>query len=625
MIIADKLGLSFGSQTIFDDVSFTFSPSQKVGLVGRNGSGKSTLLKIIAKQHQYDTGSVTISKNVSVAYLPQEVTLRSHLSILDEAFSVFADVHRAYDDKIRLELVLQNNPNDAVALEHYAVACQKLSELNPETARAETKKILSGLGFSEAQFDAPVANLSVGWKMRVVLAKLLLQKADFYLFDEPTNHLDIVAKDWFIEFLQKAPFGFVMVCHEKYLMNKLCSTIYELERGNGKIYSGNYAKYEIQKQEALEQLEHAYKNQQAQIKQKEKTIERFRYKASKAKMAQSMIKALDKVERIELPPQAKDISFSFGSITQPGRYVITISNVKHAFANKQLFSQINALIGRGEKVALIAANGMGKTTLFNLIAKKLTLQSGTISLGHNVTTALFDQDQAAVLELDKTVLENIQHSCNKASDQAVRSMLGAFLFSTDEVEKKVKVLSGGEKNRVGMVKTLLAGANVLLLDEPTNHLDIPTKEILLRALQSYQGTILFVSHDHEFVNSLATHILELTPGGLISYEGNYESYLDYKKTVLAQYTKSSSANSSQAKSNKPSDSKEQQQLSKLVKSLEKKIEKLEQDIQNQQMKFADLEYGTPEFSDAQKKLSQLQDELAQTNLEWETQAASLLE
>jgi len=625
MIIADKLGLSFGSQTIFDEVSFTFNPEQKVGLVGRNGSGKSTLLKIISKQHQYDGGSISIGKNLSLAYLPQEVTLRSHLSILDEAFSVFTQIHRTYDDKIKLELAMQNNPEDQIAIEQYASVCQKLTELSPDTAKAEAKKILSGLGFLESQFDNPVANLSVGWKMRVVLAKLLLQNADFYLFDEPTNHLDIVAKDWFIEFLKKAPFGFVMVCHEKYLMNQLCSSIFELERGKGIMYSGNYSKYEQLKSESLEQLQHAYKNQQSQIKQKEKTIERFRYKATKAKMAQSMIKALDKVERLELPPGARDISFSFGSLTQPGKYVITLSDVKHSFNTKLLFSNINCLISRGQKVALIAANGMGKTTLFNLISKKLTLQSGTISLGHNVATALFDQDQTAVLELEKTVFQNIQLACPKSSDQVIRSMLGAFLFSNKEVEKKVGVLSGGEKNRVGMVKTLLAGANVLLLDEPTNHLDIPTKEILLRALQSYEGSIIFVSHDHDFVNLLATHILELTPQGLVSYEGNYESYLEHKKNMLQQNTAASTNKSTQDKNkSKSTDSKDELALAKQVKSLEKKVERLEYEINNLQMKFADLEYGTPDFAKTQQSLAEIQEELAHTYKLWEASASQLL-
>lgn len=606
-------------QVIFDDISFVFDQDQRIGLVGRNGSGKSTLLKVIAGKQQLDKGSVSIQKGKTIAYLSQDVVLQSDKSIVEETYTSFAHVAGLLDEQKAIEAQLDTNPDDLdELLERYAIVCEKLLHVDQESMRAEAKKVLMGLGFKPEQFDQPVATLSVGWKMRIVLAKLLLQKADFYLFDEPTNHLDIVAKEWFLQFLKRAPFGFVLVCHDRYFLNQLCKVIFEIERGAGKLYVGDYNKYETQKAHDEALLEMQYKNQQREIKQKTETIERFKAKASKAAMAQSMLKALDKVERIELPPKAPDINFNFPPLQQSGSVVLKVEDVAHSFGSKQIFKDVSFEVQRGQKIALVASNGVGKTTLFNLIAQRLPLVTGTVTPGYNVHYSVFDQDQTASLILDKTILENITESCPKATEQKIRAFAGSFLFTKDSILKKVGVLSGGEKNRVGMIKVLLQNANLLLLDEPTNHLDIQSKDVLLTALQAYQGTILFVSHDQDFVNKLATDIVELSVDGAKEYPGNYELYLYQKEQEAKLADKPSAAKVSNKKESATVEPKKAAMSQGDIKALERKIQKLEHEVQRTENSFADLVFGTPKFADAQKKLTDLKKELATAMAEWES-------
>lgn len=615
MINGYNICLEMVHQVIFDDISFAFDHDQRVGLVGRNGSGKSTLLKAIAGKQQLDEGSISIQKGKTIAYLSQDVVLQSDKSIVEETYSSFADVTALLEEQRTLEAQLDNADDVDELLERYATVCEKLLHVDQESMRAEAKKVLMGLGFKPEQLNDPVATLSVGWKMRIVLAKLLLQKADFYLFDEPTNHLDIVAKEWFLQFLKRAPFGFVLVCHDRYFLNQLCSTIFELERGKGTLYVGDYNHYEVQKAHDEALLEMQYKNQQREIKQKTETIERFKAKASKAAMAQSMLKALDKIERIELPPKAPEINFNFPPIQQSGSVVLKVENVAHSFGPKQIFKNVSFEVQRGQKIALVASNGVGKTTLFNLIAHKLPLSTGAVTAGYNVQYCVFDQDQTASLLLDKTILENITESCPKATEQKIRAFAGSFLFTKDSILKKVGVLSGGEKNRVGMIKVLLQNANFLLLDEPTNHLDIQSKDILLKALQAYQGTILFVSHDQDFVNKLATDIVELSADGAKEYQGNYELYV-YQKSASAKVIEDKSESKQDTLISKKI-SKDKKESNIDIKALERKIQKLEHDIQKTENSFANLVFGTTQFTDAQKKLIDLKKDLDKALIEWE--------
>jgi len=620
MINVYNITLAFGNQAIFDSLSFTLDQQQRVGLVGANGSGKSTLLKVLTDKQHTDDGKIAIAKGRKIAYLPQEVVLTSTKSILEETVSAFEDITALQEEAARLEKTITENSHD---LERYTEIHEQLADLNIERVRAEAKRMLAGLGFAESRFSELVSTLSVGWKMRVVLAKLLLQKADFYLFDEPTNHLDITAQDWFLNFLSQAPFGFLLICHERYFLNKLCTHILELERGKGTFYTGNYDRYITQKEHALELLHSAYNTQQKEIKQKQETIERFRASASKAKMAQSMIKALDKIERVTIPPSRKTINFRFPPIERAGTIVLTVDKLAHSFGQKSIFSNVAFEVNRGAKVAIIAANGVGKTTLFNVIAGKYPVQHGSVTMGHNVSYALFDQDQNATLQLDATVLENIKACVSQATEQDMRTFLGSFLFSNDDVKKNVQVLSGGEKNRVGMVGVLLQKANLLLLDEPTNHLDIASKEVLLKALQDYQGSIVFVSHDRDFVNKLATHIVELTPTGVISYQGDYDGYLYYKQTILGISTDSTPvpANNTSTPTNnmlqKRVNPKHLKEINKKISAAERTIYNLEKDIKETEHQFTELKYGTAEFTTAEQKLMRLKQELTHQSSLWE--------
>lgn len=614
MIQLNNAHLSFGQRILFNRINLTIKAGQKVGLVGRNGSGKSTLLKAIGNPDMLDSGSITVLNGKTIAYMPQEVVLTSIQSIVQEAFNAFATIAQLNKQLVDLEPFITTDEKKAF---RYSDLHLQLAELEPERALAETKKMLMGLGFKEQQFDQPVAELSVGWKMRIVLAKLLLQKADFYLFDEPTNHLDIVAKDWFIQFLQKAPFGFLLVCHEQHFLDTLCNTIIELENSKATMYKGNYSKYLVQKEHNQQLLEQQYEQQQKDIKQKKATVERFRASATKAKMAQSMLKSLEKIERIELHSGPKTANITFAPIEQPGRTVLTVKNVAHAFENKKLFENVNLTIERKEKVAIIAPNGVGKSTLFNIIIGKLKQLSGFVEFGHNVKHAFFAQDHHESLDINASIWDNVNTQCAK-TDAQVRSFLGAFLFSNDDVHKKVSVLSGGELNRVRMVIALLQDANFLLLDEPTNHLDLQTKEILLNALQNYQGTILFVSHDHMFINQLATRVIELTETGTTSYHGNYDDYLQQSEHAasIAQ-APTSKKTTEPLKNSKAISGKDQYERNKKIKKLESSISKLEHEIQKTENKFEQAQYGTDPFSELQKKLAELNSELENKTMQWE--------
>ena len=499
MITLSELSLSFGNRVIFDELSATFQETDRVGLVGRNGYGKSTLLKVIAGELALDGGYVYTLNGKRLAYLNQEVVVSSDLDPID--------------------FVVQESLKDDV-----------IGHTPEALIRAEADKILRGLGFKSDMLQKPINTLSGGWKMRVVLAQLLLLKADFYLFDEPTNHLDIVAKDWFLNFLRYSPFGFLLVCHEKYFLNALCTKIFALDTPQGKIYKGNYDDYLVRMQADRQALEGAYVQQQKMIKQKKETIARFKASSARASQAQSMMKELDSLVLIELPDDPSTMHIPLPPIKPSGAQVVFVDNLSGGYeADKPIFSGVDFLIQRGEKVAIVAANGVGKTTLLYTISDKLKPFKGSVKEGYNVTSAMFYQEQAQVLNMDNTIWKEVTSVSSGMVEGAIRAFLGSFLFSGDDIHKKISVLSGGEKSRVGMIKVLLQQANFLLLDEPTNHLDIPSKDILLKALKNYSGTIVFVSHDRDFINKLATSIIELTPQGTVTYAGNYDDYLTQKE------------------------------------------------------------------------------------------------
>lgn len=451
--------------------------------------------------------------------------------------------------------------------------------------------------------------------MRVVLAQLLLKKADFYFFDEPTNHLDIVAKEWFLNFLKKADFGFLLVCHERYVLDELCEQILALEHKTGKIYQGNYSAYRAKHAQEAAVLRQSALQQQKIIEKKEANIARFKASASRASLAQSMIKELSRIERIELPPDTAVMNITLPEILQSGRQVLSVQGVSHAFDGKIIFEHASCSLERGEKVALIAANGVGKTTLLHVIAQELTRQKGSVTFGHNVEFALFHQDQHKVLNLKNSILDEIQESTGLAVTTAtIRSILGAFLFSADDVYKKIGVLSGGEKGRVGLVKLLLKKANFLILDEPTNHLDMESKEVLLNALKEYKGTVLFVSHDQDFINQLATRILELTPTGIHSYAGNYNDYL-YQRQFVKNPEKKPAREQKQKQAPQLIEN-TTQNIERASKKLEAALARLEKDKQQLTEQLFDYEYGTKEFSERYNKISEIDKQHAKLFTEW---------
>lgn len=625
MIQIRNASLSFGSQTVFDDINLTINETDRIGLVGLNGSGKSTLLKAIGGDIHLDEGSISIIGSKTFAYLPQQVVLESAKNVLDEAHTAHTEIWPLEEERRTLEK--KGTHITAEQGIRYSELVELLHALEAHKAFTASQDTLLGLGFSHEQLKAPVSSLSVGWKMRLVLAKLLLQKADFYLFDEPTNHLDIVAKDWFLSFLKQAPFGFLLVCHERYFLNQLCTEIIEIEFGNATRYRGNYTQYEEQKEHNLLELEQAAKLQQKEIDRKKDTIARFRAKANKARMAKSMEKALDRIERIELPPSPKKININLPAPkVRAGQIILTVKNVSHAFGQKQIFKNASFMVQRGQRVALIAPNGVGKTTLFNIITNHYKLQAGTIEMGHNVDATIFHQDQDAWLNRHNTILEEVLSTApaDKTPEQA-RTLLGCFLFGHRDVDKKIGVLSGGEKNRVSMVKVLLQDANFLLLDEPTNHLDIPSKDILVKALKNYQGTLLFVSHDHDFINDLATHIVALDANGTKNYHGNYNDYLAQVNafstpTPVAEVTKSAQHKEAakKAEKEKPLDHKNVYELQKLSKKLERQISQLESTIEKAKLNFLDLTYGTEAFTNNHQRLIKLEDDLKKSFNEWES-------
>ena len=621
MLILRNLTLSFVDRTLFDQINVSLAYDEKIGVLGRNGAGKSTLLKVIARQQEVDSGSISYVKHKKIGYLPQEVVLNSNQSVFDEAYSAFAEFVVLEKEKQTIEDTLSAGVDDETAqrlTDRYTTIIEQLAHFDSYAAQKDTKQILNGLGFSEDRFAQSVDKLSVGWRMRVVLAKLLLQKADLYLFDEPTNHLDLPTKEWFLSFLQQADFGYLLVTHDKYFLEHACDKMLELERGKATMFNGNFSSYCNQKDKIREKQLTAYKQQQKEIARKQETINRFRASATKAAMVQGMIKELQKMERIEIEPSIPTVQFSFDPVVRAGKIVLEMEKVGYAFGDHTLFTNASATIMRGKKVALIAPNGVGKTTLFNLIVGKLPLQQGTIEFGHNVTSAYFEQDQTRVMNKRNTVLNEVTEACSNVSEVQIRKFLGSFLFSGDEVKKKIEQLSGGEKNRVAMVKVLLQHANFLLLDEPTNHLDIYAKEVLLQALQQYQGTILFVSHDHEFVQNVADTILELTPNGLNTYDGDYESFLYYKKTLAdSQIDAQINQREKTEKETKPKNTKQEYQLKKQLRSLETKIKKLETRRDELGEQLAESSFGTKEYDEIIKEITRIDSNLKIAYSEWE--------
>lgn len=615
MIYIKNLELQFGKQVVFNEINCTVNKQDRVGLVGRNGTGKSTLLKIIAGQMGVDGGEIDIQRGAKIAYMPQEVVIASDKNVVDEMMATFAYLYDMAQEKLALEEIIHHSPT-AQQVNRYAELEHELMEHSFDSKKAQAQKILTGLGFDDRKQAQLVNQLSVGWRMRVVLAKLLIQEADFYLFDEPTNHLDLSTKNWFLQFLRQGDFGYMLVCHDRHFLEEACNKTFELSLGKLTVYHGNYTFYLEQKKMRTEALLQAYEQQQREIKHKQSIVDRFRASATKASMAQSMIKAIDKIERIELERKPKTMSLRTQPVQRSGQQVLIVKDVSYGF-DRPLFKDVSFEIQRGDKVALVAPNGTGKTTLFNLIAGKLKLQKGTVEFGHNVVSALFDQDQERVLDPHKTIVQEVTSSCPKMTEAQIRATLGALLFSGDDVKKLTSVLSGGERNRVAMSKIILSNANLFLLDEPTNHLDIESKEVILESLQGFEGTILFVSHDQYFTNKLATKVVELTESGVTLFFGNYESYLSTKEAVQGNREAKEEKKSMSGPAVKSENKKDLFLMQKKAKNMKNKISNLERQIPTILASIGNVVYGSDEFNKLQDDLKKAQTDLATTTKDWE--------
>ena len=529
MLSINSLSLQYGAKHIFRDVSAQVHSGERIGLAGVNGTGKSTLLKIMSGAQETDPGIVSRASWFTVAYLPQEITIELGARCLyDEAESAFDVVlsHQRELEEIGEELagLQQGDP----ALDDLLVRQGELQHLlegqDVFRMRPEIEKILFGLGFCASDLDRPVSDFSGGWIMRLLLAKLLLQKPALLLLDEPTNHLDLDSLTWLEDFLRGYQGAMIIISHDRSFLDRVTGITWELSLGRLTVYKGNYSRYLVEKEQRLELERAAYNNQQAMIKQSERFITRFRSKSTKARQVQSRIKQLEKLERIELSESERTVRFSFPPAAPSGRDVLTLQGLNKTFGDKRVFSDVTCSLQRGDKLAVVGVNGAGKSTLLRIIAG-LEPAEGEKKLGHNVILTYFGQHQARELYGDLSLLDTVYHAAKDMTITKVRSLLGAFLFMGDEVDKKVHVLSGGEKSRVALAKMLVRPANLMLLDEPTNHLDISSQEVLQEAMAQYEGTIIVVSHNRFFVNSFVNKVLEIRDGRATLYEGNIDDYL----------------------------------------------------------------------------------------------------
>ncbi len=603
MITVGNLSVLFGGVPLFEEISFMIQARDRVGLTGKNGAGKSTLLKIIARKQEPSSGTVAVPQGYRIGYLPQEMKHNSGKTIFEEAKTAFAEVLSLEDELNRLgkELEVRTDYESEAyhkIIDRISEASQRLSVLGSGTIDGETEKVLSGLGFKQEDMDRQMDEFSGGWKMRVELAKILLQMPDAVLLDEPTNHLDIESIQWLESFLSDYPGAVVLVSHDRAFLDAVTNRTIEITLGKIEDYKASYSKYVELRKERREQQMAAYLNQKKMIEDTEKFIERFRYKASKAVQVQSRIKQLDKVDRIEVEDEdTSAIHFRFPPAPRSGKVVLTASGISKAFGEKTVLKPLNFLVERGEKIAFVGKNGEGKTTLSRIITGQLD-STGTLEPGHNVKLGYFAQNQADMLNPDITVMQTLEQVAGTTTTQQIRNLLGAFLFGGDAVDKKVKVLSGGEKGRLAIARLLLEPVNFLVLDEPTNHLDMRSKDILKEALKQYDGTLILVSHDREFLDGLCNKVFEFSGGNIKEFPGGIFEFLQSRKLeslkALEVPVKQASPvkvkeEPRQNRQAQQQGDKERKQLDTRIRNLEERISTAEAEVSRLEEKLADPE------------------------------------
>lgn len=636
MIRVINLGLNLGDRALFDGITFQASVGERIGLTGKNGAGKSTLLKIMSGKQRPDSGNIETPNNYTIGYLAQDLDGHSKLTVLEETKRAFEEVNKleAELEHIQHELTTRTDYESDEYMELINQLNEKemlLHNLGGQNAEEAVERILKGLGFESKDMQVLVSTLSGGWQMRIELAKILLQKPDLVLLDEPTNHLDIESILWLEDFLIDYAGTIILVSHDKAFLDNVTNRTVEVVLGKIEDYKCNYSNYLLQRQDRLEKQQAAKRNQDDLIKQTQQNIEKFRAKASKAKFAQNLIKKLDKLERIEVDnTDSSSINFRFQPPPRSGKIVVTVDNVTKSFGDKTVLNKISLEINRGEKVAFVGKNGMGKTTLSKMIVGQLDYE-GEIKLGHNVELAFFAQHQSEILDGNKTVFQTIDDVAANEMRTQVRALLGAFLFSGEDVDKKVKVLSGGERNRLAMAKLLLEPANLLVLDEPTNHLDIRAKDMLKKAIQEFQGTVIVVSHDRDFLEGLTEKVIEFKDTKIKEYVGDIVDFLatrqakDFREFELEKPKLEAKKVVQPIVEAPKKDNKQLQELKKELKTTETKIATIEQKIKDSDNQLKDPEQYKKLESDASffENYQKLKKELDEQMQKWEELAEAI--
>ena len=634
MISINNLTFEIGARALYDEANWHIKPGEKSGLIGANGTGKTTLLKLIVGEMKPTSGSISMAKDIKIGYLNQDLlSYQSDKSILHVSMEAFERQNELHE---QIEILLQKLETD-----YSEDILHKLSDKQAEfealdgyNIEYKAAGILAGLGFSEEQQQRKLSQFSGGWRMRVMLARILLQAPDILLLDEPTNHLDLPSIQWLETYLQAFEGAVIIVSHDRYFLDRVINKTVESRKGKLNVYAGNYSFYQEEKSLREEIQGNQFKNQQAKIKQEEKLIERFRAKASKAKMVQSRIKALDKMDKVDaVDDDNPSVNFSFKFTKPSGRHVKTLKNISKSYPNVPILKNADGLIEKGDKIALIGANGRGKSTLLRIVAGVDHEYEGTCESGHNVTQTFFAQHQLEALHLENEVLQELQAFAPKHTETELRTILGSFLFTGDDAFKKIKVLSGGEKSRVALAKALTADANFLLLDEPTNHLDIQSINILIQALRQYEGTFVVVSHDRYLLDNVANKIWFIEDQKIKSYPGTYQEYEEWQ-AGRKESEKSSNKETKVKKEKKEVKPEVKKVQIKNSPNLNKDLERLEADIlqvEKEINKFEN-ELADPAIYNAKDKLSEItalyqagKKRLSDLQNKWEELADKILE
>ena len=594
----------FGPKVLFSELDWLVTPNERVGIVGANGTGKTTLLKVLAGIDGLDGGSISKMKAITIGYLPQDGLSLSGRSVFEECMTVFDELR---DMEKEQETLAHKMSELDPASPEYTQVSDRFHRIQSEfTTRdgyaldSQVGAVLAGLGFPPEDWARRTEEFSGGWQMRIALAKLLLEKPNVLLLDEPTNHLDLEARNWLEEYLSTYPNAFILISHDRYFLDVTVKKIAELWNKRVTFYTGGYSRYEELKADRLTQLQSAFNNQRDRIEQLEAFISRFRYQATKAKQVQSRIKELEKIERIEIPNEEKAIHFRFPQPKPSGRIVADFKGVSKSYGSKHVFSNAQFVIERGDRIALVGVNGAGKSTLIKILAGAEPVSSGEYTLGHNAQPDYFAQDQYKELNPNSNLLDDLGSVAPRATNTELRSVLGCFLFSEDDVFKRIGVLSGGERNRYALARMLMMPSNFLLLDEPTNHLDMRAKDVLLNALKEYNGTAVFVSHDRYFLDKLATRVIEVAGGEVTVFPGNYEDYLWRKENRGEREPESKPApKPDAAAASKPKETKlnpiKLHQMKERRRELEEKVSRLEGEI-------ADYERSLANFTSVDKTI-----------------------